>query len=101
MGLAMHNGIAALEGLLGWNSPFMRTPKFNIVDANDDWKSNLYRQRRTNGRTIAEAILAVYFLVALLFSARFLDFSMMPFLLMLSFGYTYVASLSILHARSR
>ncbi|MEX1240782.1 MAG: cellulose synthase family protein, partial [Cyclobacteriaceae bacterium] len=37
MGLSLHNSLAVIEGWLGIKTPFMRTPKFNIVRKRDPW----------------------------------------------------------------
>ena len=99
MGLSLHNGIAAIEGLIGVKSPFFRTPKFNIVAKSDEWRSKSYRVRGLSRLTAAEALLAIYFIAAFVSSVRLGDFALMPFLLMLAVGYSYITMLSILHSR--
>jgi hypothetical protein len=42
-GLALNNTRAILEALLGWHSPFVRTPKFHIETAADTWRDKRYR----------------------------------------------------------
>ena len=61
MGLSLHNAIAVAEGLLGFKSAFIRTPKFNVKKGSDSWKHNKYLNVQISWLTILEAILAVYF----------------------------------------
>ena len=46
MGLALHNTVAAVEGHVGLQSSFIRTPKFNVVAKTDSWKRNKYRVKK-------------------------------------------------------
>jgi cellulose synthase/poly-beta-1,6-N-acetylglucosamine synthase-like glycosyltransferase len=100
MGLALHNGLAAAEGLMGRKSPFIRTPKFNIVGKKDSWKSSQYISKRIGKLTFIELGLAIYFAAGMIFSIYLEDFGLFPFLLMLTFGYGFVSLLSIKHAMS-
>ena len=100
MGLSLHNGIAAFEGLIGKKSAFMRTPKFNIQKRTDGWKSNHYTSGRIGKLTYIELLLVLYFLTGLGLSYYFNDYGLFPFLILLVFGYSYVAILSIKHALS-
>ena len=45
MALSFHNSIAVLEGLFGFKSDFIRTPKFNITQIKDSFKENIYVKR--------------------------------------------------------
>jgi cellulose synthase/poly-beta-1,6-N-acetylglucosamine synthase-like glycosyltransferase len=42
MGLSLHNAIAVIEGYMGKKSPFIRTPKFNLLESKDTWQKNKY-----------------------------------------------------------
>lgn len=95
MGLSLHNGLAAIEGLIGKKTAFIRTPKFNIVRQSDDWKSNIYATRKMNKMVYLEILLLVYFVFGLFLSFKLNDFGLMPFLIMLVFGYSFVSFLSI------
>ena len=101
MGLSLHNGIAAFEGLMGRKSPFIRTPKFNIRHHSDSWKRNNYAAVSVGKLTYAEIFLTLYFTLALGFSIYLGDFGLFPFLLMLTIGYAFVSFLSIRHVMHR
>ncbi|MDH5366924.1 MAG: glycosyltransferase family 2 protein [Cyclobacteriaceae bacterium] len=90
MGLSFHNTIAVLEGFLGFKTPFIRTPKFNVFSKNDSWKNNVYIKQKVNISTLSEAILSLYFIFGIS-SAYFLnDWGLFIFHLMLSIGFGFV-----------
>ena len=66
MGLSLHNGIAVVEGLLGFKTPFVRTPKFNITRKSDPWKNNVYINTRLNIITILEGFFCLYFVTGII-----------------------------------
>jgi len=98
MGLSLHNGIAAFEGLIGRTTPFVRTPKFNIQDKNDSWHDNKYVTPKIGKLTYIEILLTCYFAYGLYLSIKLDDYGLFPFILMLLLGYSYVAYLSIRHS---
>jgi cellulose synthase/poly-beta-1,6-N-acetylglucosamine synthase-like glycosyltransferase len=65
MGLSLHNGIAVIEGLLGIKTPFVRTPKFNIIKRGESWKGNVYIQPRLNVLSFFEGFLCLYFIAGI------------------------------------
>lgn len=87
MGLSVHNAIAVLEGLLGRKTPFIRTPKFNVTQKTDDWKSNRYIQLKMNWQTVIEGIMCLYFIFGLLIGLSKGEFMLIVFHLMLAFGF--------------
>ena len=96
MGLSFHNGIAVLEGLLGIKSPFIRTPKFNIIDSKNTWiKNNFYVQNKINWSTLFEAFLSLYFLSGIVVGFLVKDYGLMLFHLMLTIGYAVIFFFSI------
>jgi len=90
MGMSLHNGIAVLEGLLGFKSPFVRTPKFNIIGLNGDWQDNSYLNPKVSWITIMEGLLSLYFLSGILLGVLYGDYGLMIFHLMLAVGYAGV-----------
>ncbi|WP_088323725.1 cellulose synthase family protein [Polaribacter tangerinus] len=99
MGFSLHNSIAVLEGHWGKKSEFIRTPKFNIKNLKDSWKSNKYISKKPSVHVILEGLLAVYFIFGM-YSAFIVgnqggDFGLFPFHLMLFIGFGYVFFKSI------
>lgn len=87
MGLSLHNAIAVLEGYFGKRTPFIRTPKFNVIAQSDKWSGNNYIKTTINKLTIFEAVLTVYFIGGILLAFKLHDFSLLPFHVLLSVGF--------------
>ena len=100
MGISLHNALAVLEGLLGFKSPFIRTPKFNLSSKNKTWKSNKYLKKSISLLTVVEAFLSVYFLSGIAIAFYFTDYGLLPFHLMLTLGFGAVFYYSMKHSYS-
>jgi len=99
MGLSLHNAMAVIEGYIGKKTPFIRTPKFNLTDdKTKKWKANEYLKHSINPLTIVEVLFALYFLVGIGMAINYQDFGLLPFHIMLFFGFGYVSILSIRHS---
>lgn len=90
MGLSFHNSIAVMEGYLGKKSSFIRTPKFNIVNSNQKLAENVYVTRSLNLITIMEGLLALYFLFGIVSGIVIQEYGLIPFHLMLFWGFGYI-----------
>lgn len=96
MGLSLHNTIAVLQGYWGRKTAFVRTPKFNIQRLGDSFRAHKYLSHKLPGSTIAEAILALYFLAATTLGVMYAS----PLLVyhgMLALGFGYVSFYSLRH----
>ncbi|MCS6990458.1 MAG: glycosyltransferase family 2 protein [Chitinophagales bacterium] len=99
LGLSLHNALAVVEGFLGRHSVFERTPKFNIISRNDDWRLNRYLNPRISLKIIVEGLLGVVYAAAIVVSALSEQWMMVPFYILLSVGFLFVFATSIAHAR--
>lgn len=95
MGLSLHNGLAVIEGLLGIKTPFIRTPKFNIHDKLDSWRSNVYIKPSLNLLTILEGVLCLYFLFGIAVGIHLHDSILIVFHVMLVLGFGSVFYYSV------
>ncbi len=95
MGLSLHNSIAVLEGWMGIKTPFMRTPKFNIIGKQDPWMNNTYLKPNINLITLLEGLLCIYFIFGIVKGIQIQDFSLLFFHTMLALGFGTVFFLSI------
>lgn len=100
MGLSLHNAIAVVEGYIGRKTPFVRTPKFNILKAGDSIKGNKYLSSAVNMLTILEALLTFYFIGGVVLAIVLDEYALIPFHVMLSFGFGYVAWTSFVQPKS-
>lgn len=62
MGLSLHNTIAVIQGYIGRESPFVRTPKFNIKGIRDSFQKQNYLASKISWTTIMEGLLSLYFM---------------------------------------
>ena len=100
MGLSLHNALAVLEGYMGKRSPFIRTPKFNIIENKDVWEKNKYLVSSVSFLTVLEFIMTIYFGFGIYSAFYYNDFVLIPFHIMLFFGFGYVTFYSIKHSSS-
>ncbi len=99
MGLSLHNAVAVAEGLLGFKSPFLRTPKFNVTNQKASWKKNSYADVRISPLVMLEVLLALYFAYGVYAGIRMADFGLLLFHLMLALGFGLVAYYSFRQVR--
>lgn len=98
MGLSLHNSIAVIEGYLGRTTPFIRTPKFNLLESSGSWHKNNYLRRRVNPITYVEIGLGIYFILAIVVGIKIGDFGLLPFHFMLFMGFISVGLYSFIHS---
>lgn len=99
MGLSLHNAIAVIEGYMGRKTPFIRTPKFNIQNNNETWKGNKYISKNINLLTISEGFLALFFSYGIYQAFKINDYGLLPFHLLLTFGFGTVFYYSLFQSR--
>lgn len=87
MGLSLHNAIAVSEGWLGFKTPFIRTPKFNVEKKSDSWKGNVYLKSKISVATLLEGVLALYFAAGICVGIWLGDGGLFLFHGMLTLGY--------------
>ncbi|MCU0419359.1 MAG: glycosyltransferase family 2 protein [Cyclobacteriaceae bacterium] len=98
MGLSWHNALAVVEGWLGRKTPFVRTPKFNVVNAHDSWRGNAYASWRRAPGAWLEWVLTVYFLAGCVCAFWLQEYGLLFFHVLLTLGFGTVAWLSFKHA---
>jgi cellulose synthase/poly-beta-1,6-N-acetylglucosamine synthase-like glycosyltransferase len=98
MGLSLFNAIAVTEGYLGIRSPFIRTPKFNIVGEKGDAIGNRYLKSKIPFIAIIEGILACYFVFAIYIGVQLEYHPFIPFHFLLALGFGGIAFYSVKHS---
>ncbi|TAK57638.1 MAG: glycosyltransferase, partial [Bacteroidetes bacterium] len=98
MGFAVNNTKAVFEGIIKKKSEFVRTPKYKIVDKKDNWTDKHYVPIKLSFTVYIEALLALYCLTGVGFSIYFLEIAAVPFQLLYTMGFGFVALLSMKHA---
>jgi cellulose synthase/poly-beta-1,6-N-acetylglucosamine synthase-like glycosyltransferase len=100
IGLAFSNARAVLEALVGLKSEFVRTPKYQVEQSDDEtWKRKKYKRKR-GWLPLLELSFAVYFLLAILYAVRMHMWGPIPFLFLFFFGYGYMGLMSLLQTAS-
>lgn len=99
MGLSLHNTIAVLQGYRGKQSPFVRTPKFNIQTIRDSLRSKSYISKRLSWVTIMEGLLAIYFAFGVVCGLMLETDVFLLFHLMLAIGFGSIFYFSVRHLR--
>lgn len=82
LGMSAQNAVAALQGLLGYSSAFVRTPKFSATGAT---KTN-YLAKKISWTTFWELGLLTYFLAGIGLSFYLDDYFLLLFFCMISWG---------------
>ncbi len=87
MGLSLHNAIAVSEGLLGYKTPFIRTPKFNIFNKGERWQNNEYLRPKLSIATLLEGLLCLYFVFGVGYGIAIGDYGLLFFHILLAIGF--------------
>lgn len=98
MGMSLHNTIAVVQGFWGKKTPFVRTPKFNIVEKSDQWKNVTYKSKKVKPSVLGELLMAAYFGVGIYMCFYFDDMAVLPFLTMQCLGFMTIGLFSVRHA---
>jgi hypothetical protein len=96
IGLSINNSRAIFEALGGRQTPFLRTPKYDIRGRGDTARGKVYRSR-LNWTVVLELALAAHFAGMLHFVIDHGLFGAIPFVLLFLFGYAYVGLSSLAH----
>jgi len=99
IGLSINNARAVLEGLLGQESEFVRTPKHGIMKQDGNWIAKRYKANSKNVGTILELLFGLYFIVTIVLAVLTGSWASIPFLVLFLVGFLYVGSLSLYQTR--
>ena len=93
MGISFNNGRAVFEGLIGYDTPFNRTPKFNVVTDRDAWQGKQYGVKKSI-ISFLELIAGLYFVAVMVYCVVVEVYFPLPFLCLFSLGFAYVGGMS-------
>ncbi|MDD9945136.1 MAG: glycosyltransferase [Myxococcales bacterium] len=99
IGLSINNARAVLEGLLGKESEFVRTPKHGIDRSDSSWIGKRYRAAAGDVSTFLELAFGVYFLITIGLAISTGSWVTIPFLVLFLVGFVYVGTLSLYQVR--
>jgi cellulose synthase/poly-beta-1,6-N-acetylglucosamine synthase-like glycosyltransferase len=95
IGLSINNARAVLEGLLGIDSEFVRTPKHGVRERSEAWVTKRYRAAAANLGTWAEIGFGLYTVATILLAVLSGNWVSIPFLVLFMIGFLYVGTLSL------
>jgi len=98
IGLSINNARAVLEGLVGKESEFVRTPKHGIVQRTEGWTKKTYKASKTLA-TLLEIGFGLYFVATIAIAMMTGSWTSIPFLVLFVVGFLYVGSLSLYQSR--
>jgi len=87
MGMSFHNAVAVVEGFAGKQTPFRRTPKFNIKNSLDKLGHNIYIKYKFDWKLVAEFFLMLYFAFGIALGVYLQDYGLLFFHLLLTIGF--------------
>jgi hypothetical protein len=100
IGLALNGTAAALEAILGIESAFQRTPKYEISGRSGEWKNRSYTLPN-GGLLWGEILLTLYATLAVVAALQRGQVLAIPFLLLYVFGFGYVSIVQVAQAGKR
>jgi cellulose synthase/poly-beta-1,6-N-acetylglucosamine synthase-like glycosyltransferase len=98
VGLTITNTRAVLEALFGKQTPFARTPKYNVESKKDKVCATPYR-RRLGWLPLLELLIGGYFALTVYYALENENYITVPFLLLFVLGYWYTGLMSLLQGR--
>ncbi|HEV8406138.1 MAG TPA: glycosyltransferase [Nitrososphaera sp.] len=99
-GISVNNTVAVFDAVFGKKNEFLRTPKFGIVNKDDDWRNKEYVLPFTK-TTLLEIFFAIYGCMAVFISLASGNAIFAPMMAVPTIGFIYVAYLSIVHSSFR
>ena len=99
MGLSLHNSVAVIQGWLGKQTAFVRTPKFNIKGLQDTFRSHQYLSNKITWTTFFEGLLALYFFGAVLYGFRLEHTHLLILHVLLASGYGFIFYYTVRHLK--
>ena len=98
VGLTLTNTKAVIEALIGKESAFARTPKYNVESKKDKVGATKYR-RRLGWVPWVELLIGSYFALMVYYAVEIENYFTIPFLLLFVLGYWCTGLMSLLQGR--
>ncbi len=98
IGLSLNNARAVVEGLIGHESEFVRTPKHGVTAKAQSWTKAKYRVSK-NIYSWLEFGFGIYFVATIALATVIGAWFSIPFLVLFMIGFLYVGGLSLYQAR--
>jgi len=97
-GMSVNNSVAVFDAIFGKKSEFLRTPKYGIINKQDDWRDKAYNLPFTK-TTLLEIFFGIYGLMGILISIFSNNPVFAPIIGLQTVGFFYIAYMSLSHTR--
>ena len=97
-GMSVNNTVAVFDALFGRKNEFLRTPKYGIINKDDDWKGKAYNLPFTQ-TTLLELFFGVYGTLAIFISIFSNNPVFVPIIAIQTIGFFYIAYMGLSHTR--
>jgi len=97
-GMSVNNTVAVFDAVFGKKNEFLRTPKYGIINKQDDWRDKAYNLPFTK-TTLLEIFFGVYGIMGILISIFSNNPIFAPIIAIQTIGFFFIAFLSISHSR--
>jgi len=97
-GMSVNNTVAVFDALFGRKNEFLRTPKYGIINKDDDWKGKAYNLPFTQ-TTLLEIFFGVYGTLAIFISIFSNNPVFVPIIAIQTIGFFYIAYMGLSHTR--
>lgn len=94
IGLSINNAKAVIEAIMGHETEFTRTPKYQVEQAGDEWKQKRYHGS-LNFVPFVELLFGLYFTAMAAYAVSNEIYPTLPFILLFQAGYLYSACVSL------
>ena len=96
MGFSINNTRAVIQGLLRLRTPFIRTPKYELIGKDGSFFGKKY-SISSDKIVIIEVMMALYSCFGVAVALYYFEIGIIPFMLMFFAGYSLIGYLSIKH----
>ena len=97
-GMAVNNSVAVFDAIFGKKNEFLRTPKYGIINKEDDWRDKAYNLPFTK-TTLLEIFFGIYGLMGIFISIFSNNPIFAPIIGLQTVGFFYIAYMSLSHTR--
>ncbi len=97
-GMSVNNTVAVFDAVFGKKNEFLRTPKYGIINKQDDWRDKAYNLPFTK-TTLLEIFFGVYGIMGILISIFSNNPIFAPIIAIQTIGFFFIAFMSISHTR--
>ena len=96
MGFSINNTRAVIQGLFKLRTPFIRTPKYELIGNRGSFSGKKYGIS-TDKMVIIEIFMSLYSCLGVVVAVYYFEIGIIPFMLMFFVGFSLIGYLSIKH----